>query len=226
MPFSADAWQRNLARYETIRDMPFNVELGEGTLDVAAFKRYIIDDAHYLIAFGQTLAVAAAKAWEPDDIVQFSEAAKNAVIVERALHESYFRSFGITAADFSATPPSPTCHHYTNYLLATGFREPIEVVLGAVLPCFWIYAEVGRAIHARARTQLPDGRPNPYQAWIDTYAGEEFHEVVRAVIATTDRVAANASPAILADMHKAFAKATELEWMFWDGAWTGKGWRF
>src|SRR5262249_31644786 len=81
-------------------------------------------------------------------------------------------------------PPSPACHHYVSYLLATAYGEPYEVLLGALLPCFWIYAEVGRDIHARA------GAANPYRAWIDTYAGEEFHAAVRAVIAATDEAAA------------------------------------
>jgi thiaminase/transcriptional activator TenA len=99
-----------------------------------------------------------------------------------------------------------------SYLLATAFAEPYEVLLGALLPCFWIYAEVGRDIHARARPN------NPYQAWIDTYAGEEFHNAVRGVIAATDEVAATASASLCERMHAAFKRATQLEWMFWDSA--------
>ena len=57
------------------------------------------------------------------------------------------------------------------------------MVLGALLPCFWIYAEVGRDIHGRAAPS------NPYQAWIHTYAGEEFHIAVRAIIETTNEAA-------------------------------------
>src|SRR5262249_57688752 len=89
------------------------------------------------------------------------------------------------------------------------YEETYEVLLGALLPCFWIYAEVGRDIHARAR------RANPYQAWIDTYAGEEFHAAVRAVIAATDEAAADVSPSLRARMHAAFARATQLERVLW-----------
>ena len=74
---------------------------------------------------------------------------------------------------FNDTPLSPACHHYVSYLIATAYAEPYEVLLGALLPCFWIYAEVGRDIHARAAPA------NPYQAWIDTYAGEQFHAAVK-----------------------------------------------
>jgi thiaminase/transcriptional activator TenA len=105
-----------------------------------------------------------------------------------------------------------------SFLLATAHAEPYEVLLGALLPCFWIYAEVGRDIHGRAN------KPNPYQAWIDTYAGEDFHAAVQATIAATDEAAAAASPSLIERMHAAFARATQLEWIFWDSAYRREQW--
>jgi len=217
-PFSRQAWDRNASIYEAIGTMPFNAQLASGTLSEARFKHYITQDAHYLIGFGRALTLAAAKAPDPDRIVQFAKAAEGALVVERALHGSFFKQYGITPRAFAQTPLSPACHHYVSYLLATAYGEPYEVLLGALLPCFWIYAEVGRDIHARARAA------NPYQAWIDTYAGEEFHAAVRAVIAATDEAAAEVSPSLRARMHAAFTRATQLEWMFWDSAFRLETW--
>jgi thiaminase (transcriptional activator TenA) len=217
-PFSRAAWEQNARRYELIRTMPFNAQLAAGTLSEARFKHYITQDAHYLIGFGRALTLAAAKAPDPDRIVQFAKSAEGAIVVERALHGSFFERYGITPAIFAQTPLSPACHHYVSYLLATAYAEPYEVLLGALLPCFWIYAEVGRDIHARAH---PD---NPYQAWIDTYAGEEFHSAVRAVIGATDEVARDAAPSLRARMHAAFTRATQLEWVFWDSAFRLETW--
>jgi thiaminase (transcriptional activator TenA) len=216
--FSRAAWEQNADTYDVIRTMPFNAELAAGTLSEARFKHYITQDAHYLIGFGRALTLAAAKAPNPDRIVQFAKSAEGAIVVERALHGSFFERYGITPAIFERTPLSPACHHYVSYLIATAYGEPYEVVLGALLPCFWIYAEVGRDIHARAAPK------NPYQAWIDTYAGEEFHAAVRAVIAATDEVAADASPPLRTRMHAAFARATQLEWVFWDSAFRLETW--
>lgn len=216
--FSREAWQRNVAIYETIRTMPFNAELASGSLSETRFKHYITQDAHYLIGFARALALAAAKAPDADRIVQFAKAAEGALVVERALHGSFFKQYGITSHLFAQTPLSPACHHYVCYLLATAYAEPYEVLLGALLPCFWIYVEVGRDIHARAAPA------NPYQAWIDTYAGEEFHAAVRAVIATTDAAAAEVSLLLRARMHAAFTRATQLEWMFWDSAFRLEKW--
>ena len=216
--FSHQAWEENAQTYELILTMPFNAELATGTLSEARFKHYITQDAHYLIGFGRALAVAAAKAPSPDRIVQFAKAAEVAIIVERELHDSFFRQYAITPQSFAETALSPACHHYVSFLLATAYAEPYEVVLGALLPCFWIYAEVGRDIHSRAAAD------HPYRAWIDTYAGEEFHAAVRDVVAATDEAAGGASPGLRQRMHAAFTRATQLEWVFWDSAYRLETW--
>jgi thiaminase (transcriptional activator TenA) len=216
--FSREAWNRNAVLYETIRTLPFNAQLASGALSESRFKHYITQDAHYLVGFGRALALAAAKAPDADRIVQFAKAAEGALVVERALHGSFFRQYGITAQLFAQTPLSPACHHYVCYLLATAYAEPYEVLLAALLPCFWIYAEVGRDIHARAAAA------NPYRAWIDTYAGEEFHAAVRAMIAATDDAAKEVNSPLRARMHAAFTRAAQLEWVFWDSAFRLEAW--
>ena len=124
MSFSSDAWARNAALYEKTRTMPFNQELASGQLDEHAFRHYMIQDAHYLVAFGRALAVAAAKADNADGVVQFADAAKNAVVVERSLHDGFMKQFGISADTFNATPLTPASHHYTSYLIATAWARP------------------------------------------------------------------------------------------------------
>lgn len=210
--FTQAAWQANLPLFEQTLALPFNQALAQGTLSTERFRHYMIQDAHYLVAYGRSLAVAAAKADEADGVVQFAEAAKVAVVVERSLHDGFMKQFDISAEQFAATPLTPACHHYCNYLLATAWSASYPVVLASLLPCFWIYAEVGKAIHATA------AQPNPYTAWIDTYAGEDFHAAVQGVLATIDRVAAQADAKTVADMHAAYTMSAKLEWMFWDSA--------
>jgi len=139
-------------------------------------------------------------------------------VVERSLHEGFMRQFNITPETFAVTPLTPVTHHYTHFLMATAWSAPYPVVLAALLPCFWIYAEIGRDIIGRAAAN------NPYQSWIDTYAGEEFHESVRGAIAAVDRVAALASEETRHAMHEAYTHAAQLEWMFWDAAYRLETW--
>ncbi len=216
--FSAAVWQANLPLYEQTLALPFNQELAAGTLSTERFRHYMIQDAHYLVAYGRALAVAAAKADNAEGVVQFAESAKVAVVVERSLHDGFMTQFGITPAQFNAAPLTPACHHYTSSLVATAWSAPYPVVLASLLPCFWIYAEVGKAIHATA------AQPNPYAAWIDTYAGDDFHAAVRGVLATIDRVAAGVGAKTLADMHAAYTMSAKLEWMFWDSAYRLGAW--
>jgi hypothetical protein len=57
-----------------------------------------------------------------------------------------------------------------------------------VLPCYWIYWEVGKELLRRGS---PDSR---YQRWIDTYGGEEFADIAREVLAATDRLGPGLAP--------------------------------
>ncbi|QMV74545.1 thiaminase II [Comamonas piscis] len=218
MSFCQGLWQANQALYQRTLDHPFNRELAAGSLSVERFRHYMIQDAHYLVAYGRALAVAAAKADQAEGVVQFANAANEAVVEERKLHDGFMRDFGISAQDFATTPLTPACHHYTSFLLANSWSESYPVALAGLLPCFWIYAEVGRDIHARSQPG------NPYQAWVDTYASEEFHAAVRAVIATIDRVADAADSATRTRMAEAYRYSAELEWMFWDSAYQESNW--
>lgn len=218
MSFTQLLWQKNTALYKQILNLPFNQELAAGTLAPEAFCHYVIQDAHYLLAYGRALAVAAAKAYDADDVMQFSEAAKIAIVVERSLHNDFMTAFNVSKETFESTPLTLACHHYTSFLTATAWSESYPVVLAALLPCFWIYAEVGRAIVSQ---YVPN---NPYQAWIDTYAGEEFHTAVRNVIATVDKVAARCDADTLEKMHAAYTMGAKLEWLFWDSAYHQRQW--
>ena len=218
MRFSEALWQRNLTLYEKILAHPFNQELAQGRLEQAAFCHYIIQDAHYLVNYGRALAVCAAKAFDAEDIIQFSEAAKLAIVFERDMHNSFFQNFHISAEEFTNTPLSLACHHYCSFLTATAWSESYPVVLASLLPCFWIYAEVGKNI---VHHSVPN---NPYQAWIDTYAGEEFNQAVNNVLATIDRVASRCDADTLEKMHQAYTRGAELEWLFWDSAYQQAKW--
>jgi thiaminase/transcriptional activator TenA len=216
--FSKDAWQRIAPLYDAILDLPFNRELAAGTLARERFTFYLLQDAHYLTYFARALAVTAARAPDKDALIQFAGSAREAVEVERALHEGFFKEYGISPAQAAGTEPAPTCAHYTHYLLALAHNAPYEVSVAALLPCFWIYWEVGKHLLGAAS---PD---NPYQAWIDTYADEAFAAGVRKVIAIGDQVALAATPGARDQMHQAFRRAAQLEWMFWDSAYRLERW--
>jgi thiaminase (transcriptional activator TenA) len=134
------------------------------------------------------------------------------------LHGRYLREFGVNPENIAISEPSPDCLGYTSFPMAVAYHDPWEVLVAALLPCFWLYWDVGTEI---SKTAAPD---NPYRAWIDTYADDGFGEAVRAVIASTDQAAAAGSDAVRDRMATAFIRSCQYEWLFWDGAWQRRSW--
>lgn len=217
--FCEQAWRQTERLQQDMLALPFNVELAEGTLSRDRFEFYMAQDSRYLVGFGRALAVAAARAPEPDELAFFSGAAQEAVVVERQLHEGFFERFGLSTADVDAIETSPTCLAYTSYLVATAQTGSYPELLAALLPCFWVYHYVGTDILGRQT-----GRENPYQEWIDTYADDEFAASVQRCKEATDRAAERAGEDVRARMFTAFRTASEYEWMFWDSAYRLEGW--
>ncbi|MDW8107944.1 MAG: thiaminase II, partial [Armatimonadota bacterium] len=209
MRYTERLWQAITPIYEAILRHPFLTGLTDGTLPREAFEFYVVQDAHYLRYYAQCLSLLAAKAPHEEWLVTFNEHAKTAILVERSLHESFFKDFGLTSERVYATPLAPTCLAYTHYLLAVCYARPFHEALGAVLPCYWIYWEVGKALEQR-------GSPNPlYQRWIDTYASEEFGSTVRAVLEMTDATAETLTDVQRQAMQQHFITSSRYEWMFW-----------
>jgi thiaminase/transcriptional activator TenA len=210
MNFSAQVWNKIDNIYNSILIMPFVQELKSGLLKREIFQHYMIQDAIYLGEFARVLAIISAKAPEPDLQLQFANNVREAIIVERSLHENFFAKFGITIDHALATEPSPTCLNYTNFLIATAYRDSFAVTVAAVLPCFWIYSEVGKHIYQTAKIDN-----NPYQKWIETYADPDFEASVNYIIQVIDQQAKIVSVQELKLMEQAFYRASQFEWMFW-----------
>jgi len=218
MPFSTDARTRTAAMWQAIHAIPFNRELAAGSLDRAAFRHYMIQDAIYLLAYARALAIAAAKAPSAAEIEFFVDAAKGALVVERQLHAEYLGRCDIALDEIERAEPSPACLGYTSFLVATGQTGSYEELIAAILPCFWIYWDVGKALY---RESAPD---NFYRAWVDTYAGEAFGAVVERCRAIVDAAAERAGADTVEAMHRAFATCCRHEYLFWDSAYRLESW--
>jgi len=216
MKWSDHAWQSINPVYASILQMPFIQELTNGTLPLEKFQFYLMQDSLYLEHFGRALAIVGAKANAIPDMLAFFRFAETTIIVENALHESYFKDFGVTERAIM----QPACHHYTHFLKSTVAIEAVEIGMAAVLPCFWIYKAVGDYIYKHQQKEN-----NPYQKWIDTYAGEEFGIAVQNAIDICDRNAAQTTDAIRAKMTEAFVASSRLEYDFWEAAYINRKWR-
>jgi thiaminase (transcriptional activator TenA) len=204
--------------YASILRHPFLTGLTDGSLPPSAFAFYVVQDALYLRQYAQSLALVAARAPAPEWTEMFARHAAEAISVERSLHSSLLPELGIDPAVAAAVGPAPVTLAYTSYLLSVTALESFADGVGAVLPCYWIYWEVGKEL-------LRLGSPDPrYQRWISTYGGEDFGAVVQEVLDVTDEVASTAGPAELDRLRHHFRTTSRYEWMFWDMAYRQEHW--
>ncbi len=216
--FSEELFERIEGIYRRILAHPFVQGLTDGSLAEDAFRFYAIQDALYLRDFSRGLSLLAAKAPAAETSVMFNDHAKNAIVVERALHGSFFQSWNLSSKDVYATPKAPNNVLYTSYLLRVAYERPFHEGLSAFLPCYWIYWEVGKELERRG-SSVP-----MYQQWINTYAGDEFGDVVQRVLALTNGVAETLAAEEKERMAEHVVMTSRLEYMFWDMGYRQQTW--
>lgn len=216
--FTDELWTSVVWIHQEILAHPFITGLTDGSLPADAFRHFIVQDAHYLRGFARALTICAAKAPTEDDTVMFAQHAAGAIQAEQEMHAEIMGALGSSAEQAAKEPVAPTTLAYVSYLLATAYGGTFAEGLGAVLPCYWIYARVGEALSERSS-------PDPlYARWIEMYGGEEFQSVVDAVLALTDRVGPELAATESSRMREHFVTTSRYEWMFWDAGYRQESW--
>jgi thiaminase (transcriptional activator TenA) len=215
--FTSQLWRGITGIYDAILAHPFLTGLTDGTLPHQAFSFYVVQDALYLRSYADALSTVSDRAPDQADRDMFARHAAGAIAVEQTLHGALLHDLGLDPATTAATEPAPTTLAYTSFLRATtggGYAEGVS----AVLPCYWIYWEVGKELLRR-------GSPDPrYQRWIDTYGGDEFGAVVQEVLAATDRLGPGLSSPERNQAHRHFRTSSRYEWMFWEMGYRQERW--
>jgi len=195
---------------------PFVSAVGDGTLPREVFTFYIRQDARFLDELAKCFAFAATKTNDQAEMEYFGERMLHTLAVERALHQQYAAQFGVTVPEMMRTPLAPTTYAYTRHLLAIASRDSLAAVITAMLPCAWIYAEVGTHF-----TRLLGGNPpaaHPYADWLSTYASPEFADVGAWMRALVNRDAARLPEAGRQALEEIFVTSSRYEYMFWEMA--------
>ncbi|WP_309067437.1 bifunctional hydroxymethylpyrimidine kinase/phosphomethylpyrimidine kinase [Microbacterium sp.] len=199
----SDWWEDIRGIRTGIDELSFLRGLGEGTLDRGAFLWYLAQDALYLRDYSRVLAAASGLAPTPDEQAFWAGAAQGAIAAELQLHESW-----LTPEALEAVRPSETTTAYLDHLLACAARGDYAVLIAAVLPCFWLYQDVGIRLHALSHPE------HLYRSWLDTYADETFAASTRRAIDIVTRAAAAVGEHKRADMREAFRVSSAHELAF------------
>ncbi|WP_052226758.1 bifunctional hydroxymethylpyrimidine kinase/phosphomethylpyrimidine kinase [Microbacterium mangrovi] len=206
-------WWDDIADVRTgIDDLPFIRGLVDGTLHEAAFLGYLEQDAAYLGEYARALAVAASLAPDAAGQAFWAQSAHGAIAVELDLHRSWLAPLGRDDAD--AIERWPTTVAYLDHLLATAARGDHAVLAAALLPCFWLYADLGERIAAGAFGEVTGIPGHPYATWLATYGDPGFAAANRDAIDLVTRIAASATADVRERMRRAFRVSAEHELAF------------
>lgn len=197
--------------WQAQHDHPFVRSIGEGTVDLERFKRWVRQDYLFLIEYCRLFGLAAARAPDLATLVRFAELLQATATTEMELHRSYAAQFGIGTEELEHEEMAPTTRAYTNFLLRTAATGEFCELAAALLPCMWGFSEIGQRLAERGRPADPR-----CAAWIDTYASPEFAELARWCRELVDRLAEEAGPRRRRRMLEAFLVSSRYELAFWD----------
>jgi thiaminase (transcriptional activator TenA) len=204
--------------WEAILAHPFLTELGAGTLPNDRFLYFIRQDYLYLFEFARVLCVGGSKAEDLETLEMFAKHAGNTVAVERIMHTGFMQRLGVQVDELLSSPRTPTTQAYTRHLLAVAHEGTLGEVVAAVLPCYWVYLEVGRTL---ATCQPVDPL---YRDWIKAYGSETFAELVQQQLELVDRLGARAPAHESRRMTEHFIQSSRYEYLFWDDAYRLVAW--
>lgn len=190
---TAALWEATVGLRARIDELDFVRGLGDGLLEHGSFAFYLAQDAIYLRGYARAMARASELAPRFHEQVFWAAGARNALEAELDLHRNWLGSAGgtgveeVPAATADPDPAAgPVTSGYLEHLLGRdrSMEEHIEYarLVGAVLPCFWVYADVG------ARLQRLNHADHPYRDWLETYADPGFAAATGQAIAILETV--------------------------------------
>jgi thiaminase/transcriptional activator TenA len=139
-------------------EAPFLRKLADGTLPEAVFARWLEQDYHFVRALTSFQAVLAAKA--PRTLLKTLIGGLSALEQELTWFETHAEKRGL---DLDCDP-GPVCRRYADFLIATAYRESVEIGITALFAV--------EAAYAAAWSNLsPEG---PYEDFIRRWSREEF----------------------------------------------------
>jgi hydroxymethylpyrimidine/phosphomethylpyrimidine kinase len=206
--FSASLWRDIEPIRGAIFDLPFVTGLADGTLAEGEFSYYLAQDALYLRTYSRVLARASALAPTEAAKLFWANSAQVCIQVESELHRRWL-------GEQAPGAPGPVTKAYLDHLLAASERGSYPVLVAAILPCYWLYAEVGERLHAQFLSRGACGA-HPYADWLTTYADEGFAATTRRAIVLTDAAARDASIGERTAMRRAFSQSSQFEVDFFD----------
>ena len=186
--------------------------IGDGSLPLDVFKRFLVQDYLYLTQFARTNALVAYKSNVMEQIAASARIVLG-VQKEMELHLEYCQDFGISKHEMEAIRESQATVAYSRYVLDVGQSGDWLGLQVAMASCLVGYQVAAEWVKAQPGSKRGDNR---YWKWVDNYGGEEYAEGVRLGRQMIEKHASKVSPQRVEELVRIFIRVTEMEINFWE----------
>lgn len=208
--FIQDAWFSIIDLYEKIKQLPFLLELADGTLPFEKFELFIIQDHLFLLSRAEICTKLAAQTSSEILKSKFLYIAEKS----RGSGEKIFVKYNIKQPS-GPLNKSPVCTAYTEYLKQVADSDTLAGLI-TLIPCSLIYQKVGEYLKSIQTSSI---NSNPYyQTWIDIYSDRERRERVEELLSIANRAVSICSQNEINKLKDIFKMGSLFEHDFWNEA--------
>ncbi|WP_181347631.1 thiaminase II [Thalassobacillus sp. CUG 92003] len=220
MTFTEQLRRKNDDLFNMIYDHPFVQGIKTGDVPEEAIAHYIKADYEYLNAFMHIYGIAISKSTQREDVAFFNEQIQFVLNSEVHPHHNFCDHIGVGYEELQGYALPPTADHYVKHMMYHAQMGSLGEALAALLPCPWTYLEIGDNLKQEAQP----GPDHPFYDWITFYADPEVADITLQLRNRLDAAAEGASEYQKKRMETAFRKSCQLEWSFWNMAYTCEEW--
>ena len=196
----------------------FVKKLSNNNLLEKNFLNYLIQDYLFLIQFSKAWSLAIVKSESLNEMKLCANTVNGLINFEMDLHIKLCKNYGISKKNLNNAEERNKNIAYTRYVLESGYSGDFLDLITPLMPCVIGYAEIGNNIkNCKPSNEM-------YRTWIQTYSGEEYQNLSKAVgslfdSAVFDRLGKhfNKTPK-WKNIQNKFKKAILLEIDFWEMA--------
>lgn len=206
--------------FEAIYHHPFVQGIANGHLQKEQLIHYVKQDFEYLNTFARIYGIALSKCETRKEMEFFNNQISFVFNSELHPHTNLCHVADVSYEEVQGFKLAPTAHHYTSHMLNAAYTGSLGEIASALLPCPWTYQEIGQ----RLLEEINPTQNHPFYEWITFYGEKEMEPVTEKLRAIVDLKAETASQNEIKQMKDNFMDSCQLEYGFWEMAFTIEQW--
>jgi thiaminase/transcriptional activator TenA len=213
MRFTERAHAKYMAEWDKMLSHPFITELSQNKLDDSIFDFWAMQDYIFVREAIRFFSVLMARF--PRKYQKPFQQTLAGLEHELEIFQEYAGKRGI---DLDKVQPTPICHAYNSFLLASAYHEDVDTNFVILYTAEKAYHEAWK----RVRAGLKKG--TPYESFIENWAGDMFRQYVDWLGSELDSMTEGYPESRLAKLDEIFLLTVRYEYLFWEMAYNRLKW--